>query len=132
MSELLRNIIFVTAIEIKVIKTNNLFYNLYLWSKEKRYIVFMKKCTKRGFIAIIFFVSNKVNGYCYHQFASHYYILMFKFVACPAGFGGLNCSTKCNASSYGLGCAESCDCEPCHHVFGCNLTVDARGKDEQN
>lgn len=120
MSELLRNIIYVTAIEIKVIKTNNLFYNLYLWSKEKRYI------------AIIFFVSNKVNGYCYHQFASHYYILMFKFVACPAGFGGLNCSTKCNASSYGLGCAESCDCEPCHHVFGCNLTVDARGKDEQN
>lgn len=78
------------------------------------------------------FVSNNVNGYCYHQFASHYNILMFKFVACTAGFGGLNCSTKCNASSYGLGCAESCDCEPCHHVFGCNLTVGARGKDDQN
>lgn len=45
MFELLRNI-FVIVIEIKVIKINNLFYNLYLWSKEKRYIVFMKKCIK--------------------------------------------------------------------------------------
>lgn len=129
MSELLRNIIFVTVIEINLIKTNSLFYNLYLWSKEKKYIVFMKN---EGSMLLFFFVSNKVNGNCNHQFASHYYILMFKLVACPAGFGGLNCSTKCNASSYGLGCAESCDCEPCHHVFGCNLTVDARGKDKQN
>lgn len=49
---------------------------------------------------------------------------MFKFVVCFVGFGGLNCFMKCNVLSYGFGCVESCDCEFCYYVFGCNLIVD--------
>lgn len=48
MSELLKNIIFVTAIEIKVIKTKSSFYNLYLWSTENIYIVFTKNAQNEG------------------------------------------------------------------------------------
>lgn len=47
---------------------------------------------------------------------------------CPAGFQGLNCSSKCNATNYGLGCVERCDCDPCHHVYGCNLALTGLGK----
>lgn len=64
------------------------------------------------------------------------YILLFlidftfylNFAVCPAGFQGLNCSSKCNAMNYGLGCVERCDCDPCHHVYGCNLTLTELGK----
>lgn len=133
MSELLRNNIFIpTVIEIKRIKTNSSCYNLYTWGKNiySIYCIY-EKCTKQWFNAIIFCVSNKVNDYYYCQFETNYYLLLFKFVACPAGYVGLNCSAKCNASSYGLGCAKSCECDPCHHVIGCNLTMNAQGKDDQ-
>lgn len=59
-------------------------------------------------------------------------LLLFKFAVCPAGFWGLNCSSKCNATKYGLGCVEQCECDPCHHIYGCNLTITERGKDSKN
>lgn len=54
---------------------------------------------------------------------------ILKFEVCPAGYFGFNCSSECNPPSYGLGCVERCDCDPCHHVYGCNLTLSTRGKD---
>lgn len=59
-------------------------------------------------------------------------LLFFKFAVCPAGFRGLNCSSKCNAPKYGLGCVEQCECDPCHHIYGCNLTITELGKYSNN
>lgn len=59
-------------------------------------------------------------------------LLLFKFAVCPAGFRGLNCSSKCNAPKYGLGCVEHCECDPCHHIYGCNLTITELGKNSKN
>lgn len=56
-------------------------------------------------------------------------VSILKFEVCPAGYFGFNCSSECNPPSYGLGCVERCDCDPCHHVYGCNLTLSTRGKD---
>lgn len=133
----LRNSICIpTVIESKVIKTNTSCYNLCSQENKNKkncnpYIVIIKICTTQGFQCYHFFCSQNgqiiVTVICYTNF----YLIPFKFVACPAGFWGLNCSAKCNVSSYGLGCAERCVCDPCHHVFGCNLTMYTRGKDDQ-
>lgn len=70
------------------------------------------------------------------SFNRHYVVLcsniidsILKFVECPAGYFGFNCSLECNAPSYGLGCVERCKCDPCHHVYGCDLTLPTQGKD---
>lgn len=52
----------------------------------------------------------------------------FFFLACPAGYFGWNCSNECNSPNYGIGCVERCECDPCHHVYGCNLTLTEFGK----
>uniref|UniRef100_A0A8W8M0P6 Uncharacterized protein n=1 Tax=Magallana gigas TaxID=29159 RepID=A0A8W8M0P6_MAGGI len=47
-----------------------------------------------------------------------------KFVDCPAGYFGHNCSDMCTQPSYGIQCGQKCNCTACHHIFGCNLTTE--------
>lgn len=51
-----------------------------------------------------------------------------QYVECPAGYYNDNCSDVCPAPLYGLLCAQKCDCVPCHHVYGCSLTLFIEGK----
>ncbi|XP_052677345.1 protein draper-like [Crassostrea angulata] len=63
-------------------------------------------------------------------------------IECPAGYYNDNCSDVCPAPLYGLLCAQKCDCVPCHHVYGCSLTLfieeatnddfETRSKKEEN
>lgn len=62
-----------------------------------------------------------------HILPRQYSFIIF-FLACPAGYFGWNCSNVCNSPHYGIGCAERCECDPCHHVYGCNLTLTELGK----
>uniref|UniRef100_A0A8W8LBU7 Uncharacterized protein n=1 Tax=Magallana gigas TaxID=29159 RepID=A0A8W8LBU7_MAGGI len=41
--------------------------------------------------------------------------------ACPSGFFGTHCSTRCPYPNYGKLCKEVCHCNAtdCDHVFGC-------------
>lgn len=45
------------------------------------------------------------------------------FLACPAGYFGTNCSEKCWTHNYGIGCSRTCECSPCHHIYGCLLVT---------
>lgn len=42
--------------------------------------------------------------------------------ACPHGYFGINCTTKCLLPYYGLKCKSKCRCYhgDCHHIDGCN------------
>lgn len=42
--------------------------------------------------------------------------------ACPLGYFGMNCSSKCVHPYYGLKCKSKCSCYngDCHHIHGCN------------
>lgn len=44
------------------------------------------------------------------------------FSACPIGYFGFSCNTKCVYPYYGLKCALNCSCPEriCHHIYGCN------------
>lgn len=44
------------------------------------------------------------------------------FSACPKGYFGFGCETKCGFPYYGLKCALKCSCnvEHCDHIYGCN------------
>lgn len=52
-------------------------------------------------------------------------LLLFKFAVCPAGFRGF---VPLNAMHR----VEQCECDPCHHIYGCNLTITELGKDSKN
>ncbi|XP_062615262.1 uncharacterized protein LOC134276995 [Saccostrea cucullata] len=41
--------------------------------------------------------------------------------ACPSGFHGKNCSTRCIFPAYGVGCLEECRCNKslCNFIVGC-------------
>lgn len=70
----------------------------------------------------IIIVHSKINA------LYHYWLIYFKCLACPAGYIGFNCSSVCNEANYGLGCAEICECDQCHHIYGCNFNETPRGK----
>lgn len=45
--------------------------------------------------------------------------------ACPKGYFGFGCETKCGFPYYGLKCALNCSCnvEHCDHIYGCNRRI---------
>lgn len=49
------------------------------------------------------------------------------FVECPVGYFGQNCSVICSWPNYGALCSKVCECQPCHHAYGCNLTKETTG-----
>lgn len=49
------------------------------------------------------------------------FILYFlkKFVECPIGYIGVNCSDTCTLTFFGHLCSFRCECLKCHHINGC-------------
>lgn len=58
-------------------------------------------------------------------------ISFFWTVDCPEGYRGINCTDVCPISTYGPGCRQTCNCLPCHHIYGCNVTLKTEGKQTQ-
>ncbi|XP_034335143.2 uncharacterized protein [Magallana gigas] len=53
-----------------------------------------------------------------------------RYIGCPLGYYGSNCSGSCRYPSYGVECQEECLCpkKVCDHVFGClDYTFDGHG-----
>lgn len=55
----------------------------------------------------------KINAFCF---------VWLYMSACPLGYFGMNCSSKCVHPYYGLKCKSKCSCYhgDCHHIHGCN------------
>lgn len=50
----------------------------------------------------------------------------FNYLACKAGYTGLNCSVKCLYPFYGQDCQLTCKCtkERCDFMYGCKHLTD--------
>lgn len=47
---------------------------------------------------------------------------------CPDGYHGIDCTNPCSPPSYGSGCVKTCNCSPCHPIYGCVITINYKGK----
>lgn len=50
-------------------------------------------------------------------------VIILLIVECPAGYHGDNCTNICSKEYFGSNCAQKCTCSPCHHIYGCNVTI---------
>lgn len=81
------------------------------------------------------FLSLLLTSFCVQWkpvgfFLFHYIIILLWFeviilliVECPAGYHGDNCTNICSKQYFGSNCAQKCTCSPCHHIYGCNVTI---------
>lgn len=72
--------------------------------------------------------TQKTDNNFHKDCAYNEYLEGKKCKVCPVGYFGYGCSNKCSKPSYGLVCSQECDCEECHHIFGCILTTETTGK----
>lgn len=84
----------------------------YLWNEIQKTCV--RKCC---YINDIWYILNR--KFKNSSFWPNIYMTIF--IACKAGYTGINCDTKCIYPLYGNDCQSMCNCtnEDCDHMDGC-------------